>query len=167
MKPIVGITMGDAAGIGPEGIAKALAHKELYDVCTPLVVGDASVMKNALKIVKKEDLKVQSLDDPAKAQYQYGTIHVLDLHNIDASKLQPILQLGHGKKLTEEQRRKLLHAQLGSGQPKFPGDPSRNILLNSQTVRHMKVKPSTRLPSSSQAAQIQPRSGTMKHGCKG
>ena len=87
MKPIVGITMGDAAGIGPEVIAKALAHREVYDVCSPLVVGDASVMKNALKIVKK-NLNVQSVDDPAKGKYQHGTIDVLDLHNIDASKLQ-------------------------------------------------------------------------------
>ena len=87
MKPIVGITMGDAAGIGPEVIAKALAHREVYDVCSPLVVGDASVMKNALKIVKK-NLNVQSVDDPSKGKYQHGTIDVLDLHNIDASKLQ-------------------------------------------------------------------------------
>ena len=87
MKPIVGITMGDTAGIGPEVIAKALAHKEVYDVCSPLVVGDASVMKNAVKTVKK-NLNVQSVDDPAKGKYQHGTIDVLDLHNIDASKLQ-------------------------------------------------------------------------------
>lgn len=87
MKPIVGITMGDAAGIGPEVIAKALSHKEVYDVCSPLVVGDASVMKNALKIVKK-NLNVQSVDDPAKGKYQFGTVDVLDLHNIDASKLE-------------------------------------------------------------------------------
>jgi len=87
MKPIVGITMGDAAGIGPEVIAKALAHKELYDLCAPLVVGDASVMKNAVSIAKK-NLKVESVNDPAKGKYQYGTIDVFDLHNIDMSKLE-------------------------------------------------------------------------------
>lgn len=40
-KPIVGITMGDPAGNGPEITVKALAHEELYDRCRPIVVGDA------------------------------------------------------------------------------------------------------------------------------
>lgn len=87
MKPIVGITMGDAAGIGPEVIVKALSHKELYDICRPIVVGDASVMKNALSLVKS-NLKVQAVSNPDKGNYQYGTIDVLDLHNIDTSKLE-------------------------------------------------------------------------------
>jgi 4-hydroxythreonine-4-phosphate dehydrogenase len=87
MKPIVGITMGDAAGVGPEVIAKALSHKELYDVCRPLVVGDASVMKNAVAIAK-QNLKIESVGDPAQGRYQYGTIDVLDLHNVDMSRLE-------------------------------------------------------------------------------
>jgi len=87
MKPIVGITMGDAAGVGPEVIVKALGRKELYDLCRPLVVGDASVMKNALSLVKS-NFKVEAVSDPAKGKYQYGTIDVLDLHNIDVSKLE-------------------------------------------------------------------------------
>jgi 4-phospho-D-threonate 3-dehydrogenase / 4-phospho-D-erythronate 3-dehydrogenase len=38
--PIVGITMGDPAGIGPEIIMKSLAHSDLYDRCRPLVIGE-------------------------------------------------------------------------------------------------------------------------------
>jgi 4-hydroxythreonine-4-phosphate dehydrogenase len=44
-KPIVGITMGDPVGIGPEIIAKALSRPDLYSVCSPLIIGDASVME--------------------------------------------------------------------------------------------------------------------------
>ena len=46
-KPRIAITMGDAAGVGPEIIMKALAHADLYDRCRPLVVGDAARLGQA------------------------------------------------------------------------------------------------------------------------
>ena len=49
MKPILAITMGDPAGIGPEIIVKSLNMKETYDKCRPLVTGDADVMEWAVK----------------------------------------------------------------------------------------------------------------------
>ena len=42
-RPIVAITMGDASGIGPEVIMKALAREDVYAMCRPLVVGDATL----------------------------------------------------------------------------------------------------------------------------
>jgi 4-hydroxy-L-threonine phosphate dehydrogenase PdxA len=36
-RPIIAITMGDAAGIGPEVIVKALAFGKIYAICRPLV----------------------------------------------------------------------------------------------------------------------------------
>lgn len=47
---IIGITMGDPASIGPEITAKALSDPAVYERCKPLVVGDAAVMEEALKI---------------------------------------------------------------------------------------------------------------------
>jgi 4-hydroxythreonine-4-phosphate dehydrogenase len=44
-RPIIGITMGDPAGNGPEITVKALAHRELYDACRPIVVGDAKMLE--------------------------------------------------------------------------------------------------------------------------
>lgn len=38
-KPVIALTMGDVAGIGPELVAKACASSEVHDVCIPLVVG--------------------------------------------------------------------------------------------------------------------------------
>ncbi len=46
-KPVIGIPMGDPAGIGPEIIVKALANDEIYKVCKPLVIGDAGVVEKA------------------------------------------------------------------------------------------------------------------------
>lgn len=43
--PTIGITMGDASGIGPEIIIKALQKEEVYKYCRPLVIGDAGVME--------------------------------------------------------------------------------------------------------------------------
>ena len=43
MKPILAVTMGDPAGIGPEIVVRALSHKDTYEKCRPIVTGDAEV----------------------------------------------------------------------------------------------------------------------------
>ncbi|CDQ40975.1 4-hydroxythreonine-4-phosphate dehydrogenase PdxA [Virgibacillus salexigens] len=53
-KPIIGITMGDAAGVGPEIIVKSLQQKELYDRAHPIVIGDSKMLKRAASIVKTD-----------------------------------------------------------------------------------------------------------------
>ena len=40
MKPILGITMGDATGVGPEIIVKSLIEREVYTISRPVVIGD-------------------------------------------------------------------------------------------------------------------------------
>ena len=50
-KPIVGITMGDPAGNGPEITVKALGHADIYDRCRPLVVGDAKIIEQETHFV--------------------------------------------------------------------------------------------------------------------
>ena len=54
-KPIVGITMGDPAGNGPEITVKALAHAEVYDSCRPIVVGDAKIIEQAARFVGRPE----------------------------------------------------------------------------------------------------------------
>lgn len=49
---IIGITMGDPASIGPEITVKALRDKELYSKCKPIIIGDASVRKERLKLIE-------------------------------------------------------------------------------------------------------------------
>jgi len=43
--PLIGITMGDAAGIGPEIILKALSLPQTYELCRPLVFGDPDFLR--------------------------------------------------------------------------------------------------------------------------
>lgn len=48
-RPCLAITMGDAAGIGPEIVVKALARPEVHTCCRPLVVGDAAILEAQLR----------------------------------------------------------------------------------------------------------------------
>ena len=48
-KPIVAVTMGDPAGIGPEVVRKTLADPRVRGVCSPLVLGDWEVLGRAWK----------------------------------------------------------------------------------------------------------------------
>ena len=84
--PIVGITMGDPASIGPEIAVKALLNKEIYAICRPLVAGDAKVFTH---IINKLQLPatVHAISSVAEAAFKYGEIDVLDLQNVDMSKL--------------------------------------------------------------------------------
>lgn len=78
MRPIIGITMGDAAGIGPEIIVKALAHVEVYQQCRPLIIGDAKIIEKVKPIVGFEGM-VHAIKDPTEAKYEFGSLDVLDL----------------------------------------------------------------------------------------
>lgn len=81
-KPILGITMGDPFGNGPEITVKALADRAVYDRCRPLVVGDVAAMEYAVKAAKKVsgiDMKIRGIQSVGEANYMYGVIDVLDL----------------------------------------------------------------------------------------
>ncbi|MDP2899595.1 MAG: 4-hydroxythreonine-4-phosphate dehydrogenase PdxA [Candidatus Bathyarchaeota archaeon] len=86
MKPIIAITMGDAAGIGPEIIAKALSLDEVYSVCRPFVVGDAGAMAMGIEVAELS-LRINRVGSPSEALFKRGVIDVLSLDNIDASDL--------------------------------------------------------------------------------
>lgn len=86
MKPIVGITMGDAAGIGPEIIVKALSLREIYDLCRPLVIGDLRAMEMGREVARS-NIKLRAISRPSEANFKFGVIDVLDLKNIDVARL--------------------------------------------------------------------------------
>lgn len=85
-RKILAITMGDPAGIGPEITAKALNHPELYQKCRPLVVGDAHVMNAAVQLCGLP-LKVRAVSSVQEAQFQYGTVDVYDLKDVEYKNL--------------------------------------------------------------------------------
>jgi 4-hydroxythreonine-4-phosphate dehydrogenase len=87
-KPVLGITMGDPSGIGPEITVKTLGRRELYDASRPLVVGDAKVIEKAAReAVKRQDLAIHPVASVKECTFSYGTIDVLDLANVDIEKL--------------------------------------------------------------------------------
>lgn len=57
-KPIIGITMGDPAGIGPEVVVKAVTDKKVMQICHPLVFGSYHIILSATrKFLKKETVR--------------------------------------------------------------------------------------------------------------
>ena len=85
-KPIVGITMGDPASIGPEIAVKALLDEHIHAICRPLIVGDAGVFQN---IIDRLNLKatVNAISEVAGARFALGAIDVFDLKNVAIGQL--------------------------------------------------------------------------------
>lgn len=81
-RPVLGISAGDPAGIGPEITAKALMLPAIYEICNPLVVCDAAIMEQIIRICGF-NLQVNRVEKPSNGKYEYGTVDVLDMKNID------------------------------------------------------------------------------------
>src|SRR5215207_8067567 len=84
--PLLAITMGDPAGVGPEIIAKAVAEAEVQRICRPLVVADAGVMRAAARIVGAP-LEVVAVREPEEARFAADRMVVLDLANVQLDAL--------------------------------------------------------------------------------
>jgi len=86
-RPIVAVTMGDASGIGPEIIVKAMQHGEIQNTARIIVIGDARIMKGALKFAKNEPLEINPVKSVDEARFTRGTVDVLDLANLEPGKV--------------------------------------------------------------------------------
>ena len=64
-RPILGVTMGDPAGVGPEIIARALAEPAVIASSRPVVIGSAAIMKEALEQALKGRLHILGEMDKA------------------------------------------------------------------------------------------------------
>lgn len=84
--PLLAITMGDAAGTGPELITKAFVDPAIHAVCRPLVVGDASILARAVHFTGTP-LKIRSVRAVRDASFSPGILDVLDLANLDAGQI--------------------------------------------------------------------------------
>jgi 4-hydroxythreonine-4-phosphate dehydrogenase len=79
--PIIGITMGDPAGVGPEVVMKALARADAYALCRPLVIGDAKQLARA-NVLLNLNLNVVSVLNPEKAKFTRGTVEVIEVGQV-------------------------------------------------------------------------------------
>lgn len=85
-RPIIGISMGDPAGIGPEIIAKAWARDEVHRVCRPIVIGDAGVMRRATTYAGTT-FGINAVSDVAAGKFTRDLIDVYDLKDVDVDQL--------------------------------------------------------------------------------
>jgi len=86
-KPIIGITMGDPASIGPEIAVKALLEKEIYNTCRPLLVGDAGVFNHIIEKLGLE-ASINSINKVEDAKFEFGKPDVFDLANFNIEDLE-------------------------------------------------------------------------------
>jgi len=85
-KPIIAITMGDPASIGPEIAVKSISEKNIRDICRPLIIGDASVVRQMVNMVGVK-MKINAVQSVKDARFETGVIDVFDLQNVDINQL--------------------------------------------------------------------------------
>ena len=85
-RPILGVTMGDPAGVGPEIIARAFAEPAVIASSRPVVIGSAAIMKEALGLVGSP-LALHVVRGIADSRWEAQTLECLDLGNVEAATL--------------------------------------------------------------------------------
>jgi 4-hydroxythreonine-4-phosphate dehydrogenase len=85
-RPIIALTLGDPCGIGPEVVAKALAHPEVLAACHPLVVGNAPLLEQTIRALGLA-LKITRVSSPAEAPEH--AISILDPGNLNTEDIVP------------------------------------------------------------------------------
>lgn len=86
--PVIGITMGDPAGIGPEIIIKALNDPHLYTICRPLIIGDSHIIKKALDLLSFQH-QVHIIDDPEQGHFKFKTLDMINASLINIELFKP------------------------------------------------------------------------------
>ncbi len=81
--PVIGVLLGDAAGVGPELVAKIIAEGFLTDICRPVVIGDRRVLERGQK-QGNASFPVASVDSPRDADWSTGA-QIIDMRDLDPS----------------------------------------------------------------------------------
>ena len=168
--PIIGITMGDPTGIGPEIIVKALSMREPFETCRPLVFGDREVLSKAVKLLGLPTT-IEVIEKIPEEGYLPQKIFLLPISQLEVDSLRfgkPNIKCGEAMvKYVEEavkwvKREKLdaittcpinKHAINAAGHP-FSGhtetlSPSHSILLRGHDVFGIEVEDYSRHDPSS------------------
>ena len=96
-RPIIGITMGDPVGIGPEIILISLCKPSIYNICRPLVIGDFQILDGVKKCVQSQ-LHIKSVKDPDKGLYKLDpSIFLIFQKSFRTTYYGAILQLKRGR----------------------------------------------------------------------
>lgn len=77
-RPVIAVTMGDGAGVGPEVTVAAVTDPEITAISKPIVIGDAQRLIQAAEILGRP-VDVVAIDAVADAEDAPGRINVIDL----------------------------------------------------------------------------------------
>lgn len=88
-RPILAVTMGDPAGIGPEVVARASLEEEIQRQCRLLVVGDSKVMRRAYDLIGTSDRRIHRVTSVEQAQFSSGATEVFDKASVDVGEVTP------------------------------------------------------------------------------
>lgn len=86
-KPLIAVSIGDPAGVGPEIVAKSVASEEVFEAADCVIVGDKTIIENAIKIVGV-DLTVHVISEAEEGDYRKGILNLIDLGNVDMVKFE-------------------------------------------------------------------------------
>lgn len=86
-KPLIAVTTGDPAGIGPEIVVRTVADKSAFESADCIVIGDSGSVERAIRVTGA-DLKVNRVEDPSDGDYSEGVLNLIDLNNIDRDKFE-------------------------------------------------------------------------------
>jgi 4-hydroxythreonine-4-phosphate dehydrogenase len=86
--PIIAISSGDPAGIGPEVLVKTLSDPEVYMSANPLAVADSGVLASTIDSLGL-DITLNIIDSPTKGLFVPGTIDLIDLKNVISGSITP------------------------------------------------------------------------------
>ncbi|MBN1254385.1 MAG: 4-hydroxythreonine-4-phosphate dehydrogenase PdxA [Deltaproteobacteria bacterium] len=79
--PLIAITMGDPAGIGPEIIVKAIGEKTIFAQCRPVVLGDKGILMYTAQWLKSS-VTIKKIEEPAKGVFNPGILNILPLTDL-------------------------------------------------------------------------------------
>lgn len=86
--PIIGITMGDPAGIGPEIIAKALSDPSVYEFCRPVVLGDPEILSSVISGLPL-NMALNTIAHVSEAKAIQGRIDLLAISRLKRGSVLP------------------------------------------------------------------------------
>ena len=86
--PLIGITMGDPSGIGPEIILKALSDPDMYSLCRPLVFGDPGALFLGAKGMERVPA-IKEISRPEEASDVHGNIDIIPVSRLKSDMMIP------------------------------------------------------------------------------
>jgi 4-phospho-D-threonate 3-dehydrogenase / 4-phospho-D-erythronate 3-dehydrogenase len=87
-RTIIGITMGDPSGIGPEIILKSFETSVIRN-SKVVVIGDYSILLAAHKILKVNSFGLNSVNNVSECKFNSSILNILDLHLVDMNDFMP------------------------------------------------------------------------------